>query len=185
MAATDQQDRLVLGLERQRRGFGEIVQQSDAADRRRRQDAAAQFFSRKSGLVVERDIAGHHREVERAAGFRDALQAADELAHDFRPLRIAEIEIVGDGERPPADRGDIAPGLRHRRHAALIGIGLAITRGDVDRQRQSLRPVLHPHHCRIAARTLQGIAENDVIVLLPNPAFRAKLGRRDQLFQRG
>ena len=135
VGAADQQDRLVLGLERQRRGFGEIVQQSDAADRRRRQDAAAQFFSRKSGLVVERDIAGHHREVERAAGFRDALQAADELAHDFRPLRIAEIEIVGDGERPPADRRDIAPGLGHRLLSAFERIRLAIARRDIHRQR--------------------------------------------------
>ena len=41
----------VLGLERQCRGFGEIVEQPDAADRWRRQDAAA------VSLVVERDVA--------------------------------------------------------------------------------------------------------------------------------
>jgi hypothetical protein len=49
---------------------------------------------------VERDIAGHDREIERLARLRNAAHAADQLAHDLGPLRIAEIEIVGDRERP-------------------------------------------------------------------------------------
>ena len=71
----------------------DVVEHADAADRRRRQDAAA------VGLVVERDVAGDDREIERPAGLADAADAADELAHDLRPLGIAEIEVVGDGER--------------------------------------------------------------------------------------
>ena len=51
MGFADQEDRLALGLERQRRRLGEIIEQPDAADRRRRQDAAA------VGLVIELDIA--------------------------------------------------------------------------------------------------------------------------------
>ena len=129
----DQQDRLALGLERERHRFGEFVEQTDAADGRRRQDRPA------VGLVVERDIAGHDREIERAAGFADAADAADELAHDFRPLRIAEIEVVGDRQRPRADRGEIAPGFGDRLLAALERIGLAIARRDVGGQRQRLR----------------------------------------------
>src|ERR1700724_4120641 len=132
MGLPDKQDRLVRGLEGQGCGFGEIVEQSDAADRGRRKDAAA------VGLVVERDVAGHDREVERAAGFRNALQAADELAHDLRPLRIAEIEIVGDRKRPAAYRRDIAPSLGHRLLAALERIRLAIPRRYIDRERQTL-----------------------------------------------
>ena len=50
-------------------------------------------------------------------------------------------------------------------------------------QRQSLRPVLHPHHGGIAAGALHGIAEDDVIVLFPDPTLRAQLGRGDQLLQ--
>ena len=42
-----------------------------------------------------------------------------------------------------------------------------------------------PHDGSIATGTLHGIADNDVVVLLPHPALRAKLGRRDQLFQCG
>ena len=57
--------------------------------------------------------------------------AADELAHRRRLLRIAEIEVVGERERPRADRDEIAPGLGDRLLAALDRIGLAIALGDV------------------------------------------------------
>jgi hypothetical protein len=55
------------------------------------------------------------------------------------PLGIAEIEIVGQRERPRADRGEIAPGFRHRLLAALERIGLAIARRHVGGERQRLR----------------------------------------------
>src|SRR4029079_4074998 len=80
LAVADQQDRLISRLEGERGGFGEIIQEANAAVRVWRRYAAA------VGLVVERDVAGPDREVERTAGFRNALQAADELAHDFRPF---------------------------------------------------------------------------------------------------
>src|SRR6516165_9615726 len=51
MGFADQKDRLALGLERKRGRLGEIIEQANAADRGRWQDAAA------VGLVVERDIA--------------------------------------------------------------------------------------------------------------------------------
>jgi len=113
LGIADQQNRLIGGLEGERRGFGEIVEHANAADRWRRQDRPP------VGFVVERDIAGHDREVERAAGLANALQAADELAHDLRPLRIAEIEIVGDRKRLAAHGRDVAPGFGHRLLAAL------------------------------------------------------------------
>ena len=71
-------------------------------------------------------------------------QAADELAHDLRPLRIAEIEIVGDARAAAPPTAVI---LRQASATAClppsIRIGLAIARRDVDGQRQPLRPVLH------------------------------------------
>ena len=70
----DQQDRLAFGFKRKRHRPGEVIEQADAADGGRRQDRPA------IGLVVKRDIAGHDREIERAAGFADAAHAADELA---------------------------------------------------------------------------------------------------------
>ena len=141
-------------------------------------------IARAVGLVVERHVAGHDREVERLAGLRDAADAADELAHDLRPFRIAEIEIVGDGERPGADRGEIAPAFGHRLLAAFERIGLAIARRHVGGEREALRPVLDPHHRGIAARPLHGVAADDVVVLLPHPALGAQVRRGEQLFQR-
>src|SRR6185437_7394728 len=36
----------------------------------------------------------------------------------------------------------------------------------------------------VAARPLDGIAKDDVVVLLPHPALRAEIGRTDQFLQR-
>src|ERR1700736_5916684 len=47
------------------------------------------------------------------------LNAADQLAHDLRPLRISEIEIVGERQRLGADSGEITPGFGHRLLAAF------------------------------------------------------------------
>ena len=165
-------------LEGERRRLGEVVDQADAADGRGRQDRAA------IGLVVERDVAGHDREVERPAGLGDAADAADQLAHDLRPLGIAEIEIVGDRERPRADRGEVAPGFRHRLLAAFERIGLAIARRHVAGERERLRALVDAHHRGVAAGPLHRVAQNDVIVLLPHPALGAEVGRADQPQQR-
>ena len=102
-----------------------VVDQADAADRGRRQDAAA------VGLVVERDIARNDREIERAAGLADAFDGADELAHDFGPLGIAEVQIIGGGERQGADGREVAPAFGDRLLAALERVGLAIARRNV------------------------------------------------------
>ena len=156
-----------------------VSEQPHAADRRGREDAAA------VGLVVKRDVTGHDWKIERAAGLRDALQAADELAHDLGALGIAKVEVVRDRQRPSADRGDVAPGFSHGLLASFERIGFAIARRHIDGKREPLGSVLHSYHRGIAAGTLHGVAQDHVIVLLPDPAFRAKLGGRDQLLQRG
>ena len=144
----DQPDRIACAFERQCRLTGIVVDQPHAADRRRRQDPRA------IGLVIQADISAHHREVERAAGFRHALDAADELPHDLRALRIAEVHAVGDRQRPRTDRDQVAPCLRHRLLAAFIRIGEAIARRAVGGDRQRLTRPVHPHHRGVAARAL-------------------------------
>ena len=74
----------------------------------------ARTAPRVARLVVEADIAGHDREIERLAGRRHAADRGGELAHDLRPLGVAEIHVVGERQRPGADRGQVAPGLGHR-----------------------------------------------------------------------
>ncbi len=75
-------------------------------------------------------------------------------AHDLRLLRIAEIEIVGDGERQRAHRGEVAPGFGDRLLGALERIGVAIARRHVGGDRQRLlacRARARPPHRRPAA----------------------------------
>src|SRR4029077_20437556 len=124
------------------------------------------------------------RKREGAAGFTDAADAADQLAHDFRPLGVAEIEVVSDGEWLSTDSGDVAPRFRDRLLAALERIGLAITRRHISGECQRLGPVEHAHDRGVAPRPLYRIAQNDVVVLLPYPASGAELRRADQRLQR-
>ncbi len=125
LGLAQQEDLLAGSLRRDGDAFGEIVEHADAADGRGRQDRPA------LGLVVERDVAGDDGEVEFAAGLADAADAADELAHDLRPLGIAEIEVVGDGQRQRADGREVAIDLGHRLLAALDRVGLAIAGRDI------------------------------------------------------
>ena len=126
--------------------FVHVVDEADAADGRRRQDAAP------LRLVVERHVARHDREVERAGRLADALQAAHELAHDLGPLRIAEIEIIGERQRRRAGRRDVAPGFGDRLPAALHGVGLAIALRHVGGHGEALGPVADAHDGGVAAR---------------------------------
>jgi hypothetical protein len=58
------------------------------------------------GFVVKAHVARHDGEVERATRLADPPDRADELAHDLGLLGIAEVEVVGRGQRraPQATR---------------------------------------------------------------------------------
>src|SRR5215467_12665021 len=173
----NEEDRIALALERSRHGLGEFIEQSDAADRWCRQNGAA------IGFVIERDIPRHDWKVERATGLADAAHTADELTHDLRPLRIAEVEIVGERQRLRTDCAEIAPRLGDRLLAALERIGLTIARRHIGGQRQGLGTLVDAHDRGIAARPLYGVTENNVIVLLPDPALAAQIRRANQRFE--
>src|SRR5690606_27284594 len=70
----------------------EVVDDADAPDRGGGQDGAA--AARRLRFIVKTDVARHDRIVERPARLAHALQAARDLAHDFRALRIGEVEAV-------------------------------------------------------------------------------------------
>ncbi len=177
--SADEEDRLVGGGEADPRHPRPVGNKADAADGRGRQNALA------VGLVVERDVARNDREIQRAAGFADALDGMDELAHDLRALGIAEIEVVGGGERQGAGRGEVAPAFGDRLLAALERIGLAIARRDVGGEGERLdRVSLDAHDTSVAARNLQRIALDQRVVLLPHPAARGAVGGIKQLQQR-
>ena len=154
-----------------------VGDQADAADHRGRQDRAA------AGLVVERHVARHDRIVERQAGLADALDRADELAHDLGPLGVAEIHIVGQRQRHGADRGQVAPALGDGLRPAAHRIGPAIARRAIGGERQRL-VLADPDHRGVAARPLDRVAHDEVVVLLPDPALRGERRARRAAFSR-
>ena len=54
----------------------------------------------------------------------DPFDRADELAHDFRLFGVAEVHVVGRGQRPRANSAQVAIGFGHRLFAALNGLAL-------------------------------------------------------------
>ena len=179
----------VLDQARARRGR-DVVDHADRTDGRRRQDRTA------FGLVVERDVARHDREVERAAGLGHAHDGTRELAHDLGLLRVAEVHVVGDGERPRADGRDVAPRLGHGLAAAGLGMGLHVARRAVGGHGEALvaralvsgflRGPGHAHQRRVAAlRADRGVAQDEMVVLMPDPRLAREIGATHQLHQRG
>ena len=160
---------------------GVVGDQADGADGGGRRNGCA------VGLVVERDVAAHDREVQLAAGLGHALDGADDLAHDLGPLRIAEVEVVGDGDRIGADRGQVAPGFGDHLLAALVGIGQHIARGAVRRDGQRLLRAVDPHDAGVGAggAVLQRVGHHVTVVLLPQPALGGHVGARHQRDDRG
>ena len=105
--------------------------------------------------------------------------------HDLGPLRVAEVEAVGDRERPGADRAEVAVGLGDRLLAAFIGVGVAIARGAVGGDRQRLVGAVDADHRGVAARALDGVGADLAVILLPDPAAAGEVGRGHQLEQVG
>ena len=152
--------------------------QPHRADGRRGQDRLA------VGLVVEPDVARHDRHVERRAGRADALDRADELAHDLGLLGVAEVEVVGGGQRRGADGDEVAVGLGHRLLAALDRVGLDVARRHVRGEGQRLAGAVHPHDAGAEAGRAHGVGHDLVVVLLADPGLRGVVGRADQRLQR-
>ena len=119
---TGEQNDFALGFERHGRHGIKVVDEADAADGRGRQNGTS------VGFVVERDVAGDDGIVEDLAGFADAFDSLDDLAHDFGLLRIAEVEIVGDRQRTATGGCDVAPSFGDGLLAALDRVGEHVAR---------------------------------------------------------
>ena len=161
-------------------GLADVLDHADRADGRRRQDRTA------LGLVVERDVARHDGEVEHLAGLGHAHDGAGELAHDLGLLRVAEVHVVGDGERRRADRGDVAPRLGHGLAAAGLGMGLHVARRAVRRHGEALVAAVDAHQGGVAVlRADRRVAHDQVVVLVPDPRLAGEVGAAHQRQQRG
>ena len=179
VGGTDQQDDVAFGGKADAGHVVIVGDEADAGNGRGRQDADA------IGLVVERDIAGNDGEFEEAAGLADAFESADELAHGLRLFRIAEIEVVGHGQRLGAGGGQVAPAFRDGLFAAFKRIGVAIARVDVGGEGEGFgRVAVDADDAGIAARQLQGVALDPGVILLVDPAARGQVRRADKAQQR-
>ena len=165
--SADQNDHLAFGRETDLRHPGPVHDQADTADGRCWQNALS------IRLVVKRDVAGHDREVERAAGFADTFYRVDELAHDLGPFGVAEVEIVGRGKRERPGSRQVAPAFCDGLLAAFVRIGLAIARIDVGREGEGLGGMpLDARDACVSAGNLKRVALDQRVVLFPDPATR-------------
>ena len=176
----DQVDGFAPCLERHGGHFVIIVDQADAANGGGGQDGGS--AARGLAFIVEADVPAHDREIEYAASLTHAFEAADELRHDFRPLRVAEIETIGHRERARANRGQVAVSFRNGLLAAFVRIGIAIARRAVGGDGKRLAGSVDADHAGIAAG-LQRVCPDLAVILFRNPAARGEVGRADQLEQ--
>ena len=177
----EQRDLIPLRAERDAGRVGGIGQLPDHADHRRGVDRAP------AALVVERDVAAHHRHAERLAGGGETLDRARELPGDVRLLRVAEVEAVREPERLGADAGEVGGALEHRLDRALVRIAGHPPAVPVDRHRQGALAAIrgegeHGGVGRLGAA--DRARAHDRVVLLERPALARDARRAQQGQQR-
>src|SRR5207248_3987730 len=117
---TDQEDEVPVGAEPRHQSPVVVVDDADHPDHRGRVDGAA------LGVVVEADIAADDRQVERATGVGEPAGGLLQLPVDLRLVRVAEVQAVGDGDRPGAGGDDVASRFGDRDLGTQVGVELAV-----------------------------------------------------------
>ena len=113
------------------RDMSGILNDADHSDRGRGIDRARRAF------VVKTDIAAGDRRIKFPAGLGQALDGLAELEEIFRLVRIAEIQVVGDGQRDGSGAGNIPRGFCNGYLRSFAGIlpaidGIAVGAGSED-----------------------------------------------------
>ena len=100
--------------------------------------------------------------------------------HDFGFFWIAEIHIVGGGQRFGPDGGEVAIGFGDGLFAAFHRVGHHIARRDVRGEGQRFIRAMHPHDACIQARCARGIAHHLLVILFIDPLLGRVIGAADQ-----
>ena len=132
-------------------------------------------MSRPARLVVEADVAAHHRQAEGAARLGHPVDGLRELPHHLGVLRVAEVQAVDERERPRPDAGQVEHRLGHHPRRAGPRVDRAPPVVAVGGQGQ--RPagvlagdgVLEAQHGGVAAGPDDGVEEELVVVLRATP----------------
>ena len=172
-------DRSSGGDEAGRRTARDVVDHAEHRDHRRRQDRGL------AGLVVEADVAAGDRDAELDAAVLEPAAGLGELPHHARVLGRAEVEAVGDRQRPGAAGRDVAVGLGQRELRA----GVRVERGEpavaVGRHRDPEPGLLvDADHPAVGGLGEHGVAADVAVVLVGDPRLVAEVRAAGQPQQR-
>ena len=132
--------------------------------------------------VVEADVAADDRQAERPARLAHAVDDLGELPHHLGVLRVAEVQAVHERHRPRARctrrcGPPRAPRAGHRsRGSSAQNRPLPST----ESASAAARRLLEPQHAGVAARPGDGVEEQLVVVLAPDPALVGDVRRAEQ-----
>ena len=153
---------------------GSVFQQTQPAQDRSGVDGLALRF------VVKADVAADHRNPQRPAGPGYAPDAPFQLVIDLRPLRVAKIQAVGQGQRLGAGAGQVTANLGHRNLAAPVGVQIAVTAVAVNAQGDGLAGSLDAQHCGIAAWPDHRVGLDLMVIATIDAVLAGDVGRGQQ-----
>ena len=167
---TEQQHRLPGLLEAHRRTAGDVVEQPQHADHRRRVDGGP------GGGVVEADVATGHGGHQRPAAVGEPTGRLGELPHHLRILGAAEVQAVGDGDGHRAGGSDVAVRLGQRELSPCVRVEPGEAPVAVGREGDAQPGLLGQAHDPGVLRPGEhGVTEHDPVVLLDDPAAAAQV----------
>ena len=121
------------------------------------------------GLVVERDVAADHRNTEGLARLGQPFDRLPELPHHLGFLRVAEVEVVDDGEGLGSHHRHIEGGLVHKTGRSPPGIQIAQAAVAIGGQGQAPTGPFDSQQSGVMTGPDDGVEEEHVVVLLVDP----------------
>ena len=140
--------------------------------------------ARATGVVVEADVAAHHRDVQCPARVADAVDGVVQVPPDVGVLGIGEIEAIGDRGRFRACGDDIASRLADGDHRPLASIECRVARVAVGGERQPERGAVDADQRGVAAREDHRRVADLVVVAAVHGLAAAEVGAAQQREER-
>ena len=176
----EQDERLArLGADSGRDAPADVVDDPEYPHHRRRQDG------RRTGLVVEADVAAGDRDAQLCAAVGQTAYGLLELPHHGGVLRGPEVEAVGHGLGRRAGDGDVAVRLGERELRTAIGIEEGVAARRIRRESDAAAGLLvDPDHPGIGILGEHRVAAHVPVVLLGDELAATQSRRRQQPQQR-
>ena len=163
VAGVAEQDQRLAGFGAQagRDAAGDVVDHAQHADHRGGQDR------RRSGLVVEADVAAGDRNAQCRTAIGETADRLGELPHHAGILRRAEVEAVGHRDRGGAGDGDVAVRLGQRELGTGVGVEQRVAARRVGGHRDAAAGgLVDAQHAAVGVLGQHGVAAHVAVVLL-------------------